>query len=406
MKASKQAIRNVMKLMGLTSIDGCAPGFFNILPLGNWADRCINFLTNAIRDVFDVQSVTFPLFFPSDHEDIKKLINQFDARGEVFHLRDDNLALSYSPDPNLLLWLSNKEIKSAQLPYAIETLSIFLRRTKSGGLNGIDRVRQFAFPGVFVLSSIIDAEKNVLLFLNQAAKIMDMVFARSWKLKITTHKAFYESHVEHFQTIEKTVGMKAEITIVDNQTRYFAYKLGLYADGSYADLMIFNLQWDNSNPKQFNIVLDSGEDLMIMHSTLAGAINRVYPALIGKGIANNLPIFPPLVAPYQIGIIYQENDMNKSLISSLIDVCKKKYFRYFIPDDINFNKKIASADNFWIPYLIIVPRDATTLEELKIFDRTNGKMQMSFTELQEYLTSLITTHSALVHHNPIRELPF
>ncbi|MCX7121725.1 MAG: hypothetical protein NTZ67_08170 [Gammaproteobacteria bacterium] len=374
--------------------------------LGLWLEKCINFLTNSIRETLKVHKINFPLVFPLENNFIKDLTHKFDSRNEIFHLLDYKFALSYSPDPNLLLWLSNKQLKRAKLPYAIETSSIFLRKIKSGGINGLDKVRQFSFPGVFTLTSEKNTEESVFSFLKESSFLMNAIFGKFWKTKITTTNAFYQDRKEHFDAIEQLTGAVVELTFIEKQNHYFSYKLGLYADASYSDLMIFNLQWDNSNAKLFNITIDEKDTLVILHATLAGAVNRVFPALIGNGLERKNSIFPPLVAPYHIGVVHDDDTTDKNFVNSIINFFNDNYFRYFFPGKMNFNAKIAEIDKFWIPYLIIVPKGATTINELKVFDRTLNKIQISFDDLVKNLLSLATTSSILTHKDFELDLPF
>jgi len=405
MPITKADIRKVMRGMPFISVDGCASGFYNVMPLGLWAERCMNHLTNVIRRGIQVHRVSFPLAFPANHPHIQKLIHQFDKRDEIFHMRDEPLALSYSPDPNLLLWLANKKIAKHHLPYAIETHSIFLRKIKSGGINGIDRVRQFAFPGIFMLNAKQEAGDNVWLFLKLASQIMNNLFHDRWKTKITVCENFYHQNKNHFDGIETATGQRVEIKFVSEQTRYFAYKLGLYANAGYADLMIFNLQWDNTNPGIFNISTDQDE-LIILHATLAGAINRVYPALIAQGLEKKVNVFSPLVAPYQVGVVFDKNNQNKAVIQSLSDIFEEKNIRHYHAKAKKFHDKVAEVDQLWAPYIIIVPSDANCFDHLKIFDRTQNKARISFPSLVEKLCSIATTDYALFHNQADNELPF
>lgn len=406
MNVTPSNIRNIMKNLLLTSADGCSLGFLNVLPLGCWAEQCINLLLNPIRNALNARQMKFPLVFSSDNDRIKQLIQLFNQKNEIFHLQSDQLALSYSPDPNLLLWLADKKLKSCQLPYTIETLSIFLRKNKAGGLNGLDRLRQFSFPGVFTLTRKKEAEKTVIFFLTMASNVMNIIFENNWKTKISTTYEYYRQNKMHFDTIAKVTGKEMEFTFIEKQIRYFTYKLGLYANASYSDLMIFNLQWDNTNPLLFNITSDCSDDVVIIHSTFAGAVNRVFPALIGNGLEKGIKIFLPVVAPYQIGIIFNENDKNKSIINKLINLCKKNNFRYYLADKSSFNTQVAKIDQHWIPYLIIIPPDATSFEDIKIFDRTQNKIRISLSMLMNALCSLPTTHASLTHTNLNYEMPF
>src|SRR3990167_10299832 len=146
---TKLYVRNVMKTIPLISTDGCIRGFNNILPLEQWANRCINHLTNTVREEIEVHQINFPQVFSMQDDSIKVLTHKFEKNNEILHLDEENMALSYGPDPNCFLWLSNKKLNANRLPYAIEVPSVFIRKTKSGGLNGLDKVRQFSFPGIY-----------------------------------------------------------------------------------------------------------------------------------------------------------------------------------------------------------------------------------------------------------------
>lgn len=404
---TKLDIRNVMKAIPLISTDGCIQGFNNILPLGQWVNRCINHLTNTVREAIEVHEVNFPQVFSMNDKSIKLLTHKFEKNNEIFHLNEEHMAISYGPDPNCLLWLSNKKLNANMLPYAIEVPSVFIRKTKSGGLNGLDKVRQFSFPGIYILTKLSEAETSVLGFLEHATSVMNLIFGNTWKVKITTNQLFYKDNKEHFNAIEKTTGHAVELTLHSEQTRYFAYKLGLYADAIYDDLMIFNLQWDNTNANLFNIKINSDKDeLMIIHATLAGAINRIYPALIANALASGICVFDPLVSPYHVGIAFNENNQNKFVIDLLFGLLEKSNIRHYTPKKTSFKNNVAMIDQLWIPYLIIVPADAQSLDDVKIFDRTKDKDRVSFSELERKLTSLPTTHPSLKHKQFELELPF
>ena len=236
---------------------------------------------------------------------------------------------------------------------------------------------------------------------------MNLIFGNTWKVKITTNKLFYNENKKHFNEIEKTTGQIVELTLHTEQTRYFAYKLGLYADAVYDDLMIFNLQWDNTNANLFNMKVNSDKDeLMIIHATLAGAINRVYPALIANALTRDTRVFDPLVSPYHVGIAFNKNNQNKSIVDMLFGLLEKSHIRHYTPQKTGFKNTVTMIDQLWIPYLIIIPADAKSLDDIKIFDRTKGKNRIFFPELEKKLTSLPTTHPSLKHKQFELELPF
>ena len=336
--------------------------------------------------------------------EVHKLSNKFLRKNEIFGIDDKRkYYLSYAADPNLFLWLKNRKIQSNLTPYVIESPSIYFRKIKSGSVNNIDKLKQFSFPDIHAICTKKNASEYVIELLDMYSQNMKSLFNTSWYLKLTVSDDFYNLHPNHINGISSFFNeQNIEVKITKlSEERYFSYKLGLFVSAGYSEIMIYNVQWDQTNSALFNIsLLDTEEPPVIIHSTFAGAINRVYPAAIGQILKNEQSRYLPVnIAPYQVGII----SANTTKLQKIVGVCSTHNIRCLVLENISFKSSQKKIKDRWIPYTVIIPEDQK--QKYKIFNNaTQTKIENLESLLQEILNQEIAADEKSLYNQ--LELPF
>ena len=288
------------------SREGCPPGFFNVLPAGTFLDLCVECFNRDHLEALGANRIDFPLVYDAGPADIRALTRSYEAQGRVFKLEahERELRLAYAADPGLFSWLRNKSLKPSLLPYAVYSPVSAFRRWQSGEVGGFAKMRQYTVPDLHILSGERDAWAVYQSAIKQGAAGARFWFGEEWAQYVDVDENFLENHSDVGAAFATAAQKLTLVNVLRRRPRYYAIKNGIMVGAGFTAMMLYNLQWDDTNAARFNISIDDSQELVIIHATVAGGWPKLLPMFLGRGLTGTGPkIIPVECAARQILIL-------------------------------------------------------------------------------------------------------
>ena len=302
---------------------GCLPGFFNILPPATFLDACVDSFNLSPLEVLGANRIDFPLVYDAKPEDMQALTNSYETQGRVFKLNEaeHEMRLAYAADPGLFSFFRDKVLKTDNLPYAIYSPISAFRRWQSGEIGGFAKLRQYTVPDLHIIAEKDGVLEVYLECINQAALGARFWFGEEWLPFYDIEENFLAQNSDICSKFAKMGKKLTLINILKKRPRYYAVKTGVMVSAGFGALMLYNLQWDDTNPTRFNLQADNGKDLVIIHATVAGGWAKLLPMFLGRGLTGIGPkMIPVELAARQVSVVpinESHSDTAKMIIEKL-----------------------------------------------------------------------------------------
>jgi hypothetical protein len=138
--------------------------------------------------------------------------------------------------------------------------------------------------------------------------------------------------------------------------------------------MIYNLQWDDTNAKLFNIKTTTNVNPIIIHATLAGGCARVLPALIGQGLASIRPQrLPYFLMEYPLVLVAINKEAKDFCDQLKCELSTKGIYVDIILSINNLSKTIKKLIDNWQLYYAVVGEKEYKSKSVNIQCSTNDE---------------------------------
>jgi threonyl-tRNA synthetase len=132
-------------------------------------------------------------------------------------------------------------------------------------------------------------------------------------------------------------------------------RAGVNTSCGAGSVMMYNVQWDETNGERFDIRSHNGGPIGILHTTLLGGV-KALPILIGRALAGLRPRrFPLALAPVQLYLVPVRADhsglarrLERRLTAAGVRV------RVAAPDGGSLSRRIAVIRRQWGPYVSVL----------------------------------------------------
>lgn len=288
--------------LGLLSTQGTARGFVFLPPPGVVLERSVAAFNAAHLRNLEAVEIDFPVAFDHARPDIVELTRGYADGGRLFKLADTKLdtRLAYAADPHLFNWLRGRRLRQAALPYTIVSEVEVLRRFRDGELGRTNRVHQYRLPDVHTFVSAADAEGACLRAVELAADAVSFWCSDAWVQFVDLTDGFLRAHPDLLQRMARTARKATLVNVLRDRPRYYAMRSGIMPDAGTGALMLYNLQWDEENPLRFDIGIDDGSELVVLHMN-AAAGSGVLCVVLGRALAGHTErLLPPELASHQV----------------------------------------------------------------------------------------------------------
>ena len=305
-----------LEKLGFISRDGCAPGFFVLLPPATHIDRVVNTFNQHYLKKLNAQEIEFPLVFDNRSKEMKDLTASYEDQGMMFRLdqRDEGLRLSYAADAGIFPWLQGKKLRADALPCAITSPTMAMRRHMSGQLGSYGKARQYKLQDLHILTTDKQADEQLqeLVQLNSNS-IRFWVEGRFAQFADTT-RDFVDAHPDLPSKMALSANSYTFINFFTEKPRYYTMRSGLMADSGMGVVMMYNIQWDEENGKRFRIKCDDGTTPVVIHgNALAGS--GLLNTVVGSALADATPkVIPAELAIAPVTLIQISEQFNQAAL--------------------------------------------------------------------------------------------
>lgn len=278
------AIMRECERLEMLTRSGNPPGFVTVLPRGVYLDDAVEGVNRAHALRLDAVTTQFPLIFDRAHHDIAELTADYERQGRIIPVaRETDRRLAYAADPGLLSWLRGRTILAQRLPYLIYSPMPAFRHRLSGETDLLT-LNQYTLPDLHALCTRKDAPAVYLRLLEESAATCQLIFGETAAQFLEISPDMHGDHSEFASEAARTGRLFTIVRYLKKRTRYFSLKGGIDVHCGSAPVMIFNFQWDDVNAVRFGITTDTGEALVIVHSTLMGGWPKVLPVFAGRAL--------------------------------------------------------------------------------------------------------------------------
>jgi threonyl-tRNA synthetase len=299
-------VRRNAERLEFVSAEGCVPGFFNVLPRGIFLDRCIDRFNRQHAVALGAVLMEFPTVFDQTSAEIEELTRGYERDGRMFSLGppDEGKRLSYAADPGLFNWLKGRVLAPERLPFTISSPLMAMRRWKSGELGDLDHLRQYPLSDLHILVTAADALPSYLFNTSLGAEGARFWAGEDWAVFADITAEFLGRVPGLGGAIARAAKKWTLVRVYPNAPRYYAMRSGIVLDAGYADVMLYNMQWDEENPQRFQIGVADGQPLVVLHGNMATGWPLLLPVLLGRAMSRLAPLgFPVEVAPVQVCVL-------------------------------------------------------------------------------------------------------
>lgn len=297
-KVHRSEVLRMAEELGFVSRKGVPKGFLSILPRGTVLQARVEAFNQRHMDALCAVRIDFPSIFEIENSSpLRDLTRSYEAQGRIFHVENSTREwrLAYAADPGLLSYLEGRILHPAALPYAIASPMSAFRSYKSGECGGLDKNRQYNLPDLHILCGD-DARETFIKNLSLSAE-----GARFWEqsdVGIALFVDVVDDFLKDWPTLGEDLARASRVAtlvrVLAARPRYYAFRAGLVLYTGIGTIMLYNFQWDDTNPLHFRLRRTDDGEIVIIHATLAAGWPKLLPWIIGRGLTGLGPrIIPP-----------------------------------------------------------------------------------------------------------------
>lgn len=358
------------------SRDGASPGFLNILPGGMLVEQVAEAFNRQHLAELGAVRIDFPLIFERTEKDVAELTLHYENQNRMFRLSqaDENSRLAYASDPSLFSWLRGRCLADEHLPYTIFTPLPVFRRLQSGEIGGLDKLRQYQVPDLHILCRADDAFESYLKAIRLDADGARFWFREDFAQFADIVEDVYRERPQFGAESARAAGAYTLIRTLAKRTRYYAWRSGIMIHAGFAPIMLYNLQFDDTNAKRFAITLESGQPLIIIHATVAGGWPKLLPLFLGRGLSGQGPKALPIeIAPKQLAIL----PLTSNHVAAAAELSRElaPVLRVDLRQSVNrpIASQLARLRRNWQPWHVVIGDREAAGEMPKVYPMTGGK---------------------------------
>ena len=160
-------------------------------------------------------------------------------------------------------------------------------------------------------------------------------------------------------------------------------------DAGDCAIMNFNMQWDEENPRLFNISNESKNDLVILHATLMHSWYKILPVFINRMLISNTQEFPYHIAPLQLSIIPVSSDYIDLAKRIENDLLGRGIRCAVIINENKLSKAIKVSAQNHVPYFIVIGEKEALNSKFNVTCAKNRNI----IELEEFMNEKSEIHN-------------
>jgi len=382
---------NLMRKLALVDYEpGSDAGNFRWYPKG-WIVKYL--LEEFVKDktiAYGAMPIESPIMYSFTHPAIEEYMHRFPARQYVVKSGTDNFFLRFAACFGQFLMSADAQISYNNLPVKLFEMTHYsFRREQRGELAALRRLRTFTMPDMHTLVSDLEmAQKYFEEQFDLSIECCD-AFELDYESAFRSEKAFFEKNRNWFVKMVKARKRPALIELYNKRFAYYICKFEFnFIDNQDKASALSTVQIDVENSERFDIsFVDSNNEKqrpLLLHTSISGAIERVVYAILEKAYTEQMqgkaPMFPVWLSPIQARLI-PINEEFLPYCKKLAAKLAKQNIRIDIDDrNERVGKKIRSAEQQWIPYIIVIGEKELESGKLTVRVRQEGRQEMQMTD--------------------------
>lgn len=317
----------------------------------------------------------------------------------VMKVDNEELVLRPMTCPHHILFYKRKPLSYKNLPMRLCEESMLHRYESSGGLTGLERVREMVLEDTHIFCTPEQLENEVLNCYHIVSDAHKGLNSKIHQIELSLHdpkdKAKYhhdEKMWKHAESTLKEMMIKHNIAFVEKigEAAFYGPKIDFQVKTALNRVItVSTIQLDFLLPERFELTYKDKDGLqkptVMLHLGIVGTYERLVSILLEqtKGV---LPLW---LSPVQIVIIPINNEVHNDYCQALLKSFHNKMIRAELDDrDERIAKKIRDAQTQKVPYQIIIGDDEVKTQKIAI--RKYGEENSSTMTMDEFL-KLITT---------------
>ncbi len=289
---------------------------------------------------------------------------------------------------------ARKKWSFRDLPQRYANTTTCYRDEQTGELSGLSRVRAFTQDDAHVFARF-DQTKEEFLHIWDIVQRFYNVFGFELKIRLSLHDPKEpDKYLGDEATWQKAEGMLREIisekgaeaTEAVGEAAFYGPKLDFMGHDSLGrEWQVATIQLDMNMPERFDLtcVNEKGEDerIVMVHAAIMGSIDR-FLSIIIEHFAGAFPVW---LSPVQVKIIpiaERHNAYGSEVLAALCDLGIRAELDSRAE---SMQKKIRSAQQEKIPYMLVVGDKEQETKTVAVRDRTSTT---SVTSQQEFILKI------------------
>ncbi|NHJ03884.1 MAG: threonine--tRNA ligase [Candidatus Heimdallarchaeota archaeon] len=397
----------LMRKLSLVDYEpGSDAGNFRWYPKGWMVKYLIEEFVKDKTIEYGAMPIESPIMYSYTHPAIEKYMHRFPARQYVLKSGTDNYFLRFAACFGQFLMSADAIISYNNLPIKLFEMTHYsFRREQRGELAALRRLRTFTMPDMHTMAKDLKSAK--VHFREQYDLSIETLdaFEVEYESAFRAQTDFFEKNKAWFQEMVKARNRPALIETFDKRYAYFICKFEFnFVDNQDKAAALSTVQIDVENAERFDIsFIDKNNTLQrpyLLHTSISGAIERVVYAILEKAYTDQqegkAPSFPIWLSPTQVRLLPVNEEYN-SYCMKIAKKLKKAGIRIDVDDrSERVGKKIRSAEQEWIPYIIVIGEKELESDTWNVRVRREEREEKPMTE-KELLQKI---------KNETKDLPF
>jgi len=397
----------LMRKLSLVDYEpGSDAGNFRWYPKGWMVKYLIEEFVKDKTIEYGAMPIESPIMYSYTHPAIEKYMHRFPARQYVLKSGTDNYFLRFAACFGQFLMSADAIISYNNLPIKLFEMTHYsFRREQRGELAALRRLRTFTMPDMHTMAKDLKSAK--VNFREQFDLSMETLnaFEVDYESAFRAQTDFFEKNMAWFQEMVKARNRPALIETFDKRYAYFICKFEFnFIDNQDKAAALSTVQIDVENAERFDISFidknNTPQRPYLLHTSISGAIERVVYAILEKAYTEQqegkAPSFPVWLSPSQVRLLPVNEEYNSHCMK-IAKKLKKAGIRVDVDDrSERVGKKIRSAEQEWIPYIIVIGEKEIDSVTWNVRVRREGREEKPMTE-KELLQKI---------KNETKDLPF
>jgi threonyl-tRNA synthetase len=369
--------------------EGSDPGNLRYYPKGRLIKSLMERYVTEKTVAYGGMEIESPVMYDYEHPALKSYLNRFPARQYTIQTPNKKTFLRFAACFGQFLMAKDATISYKNLPLRLYELTRYSFRVEQRGeLAGLRRLRAFTMPDCHALCADIQQAKEEMkkrFVLAQEITAGLGIPKEDFEIGMRVTKEFYEKEKDFLMSLIQNWGKPVLLEMWNDRFFYFIFKYEFNYVDSYGKATALSTdQMDVENAERYGMMYTDKDGKkkypLVLHLSPSGAIERDMFVLLEKAAhdqkTGKQPSLPLWLSPTQIRII-PVNTSHLKFAEALAESMSQHNVRVDVDDnDETIGKRIRTAEQEWIPYIVVIGEKEIESKQLMTRIRATGKQEL------------------------------